>query len=77
VDEMKGMSPMLNRFLVTLVAFVILLALAYDAYLCAAVIPEPWGFVVWFVQAFIGAWLWEFYGAKNRVTRTIKRLQSG
>ena len=37
----------------------------YDAYLCIAVIPELWGFVVWSVQAFVGAWLWEFYGAKN------------
>lgn len=47
MDEMKGiMSPMLNSFLVTLVKLVILIALAYDAYLCAAVIPEPWGFVI-------------------------------
>jgi hypothetical protein len=37
-----------------------------------AVIPEPWGFVLWAVQAFIGAWLWLFYGAKNGVTRTRK-----
>jgi membrane protein implicated in regulation of membrane protease activity len=59
------MSPMQKKFLVTLTWCAVIAAIAYDAYFCAAVIPEPWGFVVFSVQAFIGASLWESYRAKN------------
>jgi hypothetical protein len=67
---------MQNNFLVTLTWCAVIAAIAYDAYFCAAVIAEPWGFVLWAVQAFIGAWLWVFYGAKNGVTRIRKPHQT-
>jgi hypothetical protein len=66
------MSPMQNNFLVTLTWCAVIAAIAYDAYFCAAVIPEPWGLVLFSIQAFIGAWLWEFYGPKNGAMRTKK-----
>ena len=58
------MSPMQHNFLVALTWCAVIAAIAYDAYFCIAVIPEPWGFPVFSIQAFIGAWLWVFYGAK-------------
>jgi hypothetical protein len=58
------MSPMHHNFQVTLTWCAVIAAIGYDAYFCVAVIPDSWGCIGFSIQAFIGAWLWVFYGAK-------------